>query len=58
MPEFRITKHVRDMLADRRIDESIVLGVLDHPEQIVAATEGNLAYQSRVKIRVDRFSSA
>jgi hypothetical protein len=52
--EFRISKHVRDMLAKRKIPEDVAIGVLAGPEQVVPASEGNLAFQSRINLAGQR----
>jgi len=45
---FKITDHAKKELVRRRIPESVLLEVLDHPEQVVSEESGRRAYQSRI----------
>lgn len=44
----RFSQHALDEMAIRGISQAVVDSVLSAPEQVVLASNGNLAYQSRV----------
>jgi hypothetical protein len=49
-PRFTISAHAEAELVRRRIPHSMLMQVLEQPQQIVGEHSGRKAYQSRVKV--------
>jgi hypothetical protein len=53
---YRLTKHAKDEMVRRQINEAEVAQVISSPEQILTARKGRNIYQSRISVGVSEKS--